>query len=109
MNTSKTTNGNTMKLTEVKMIRFLKNSDTYEYKTTFDEKEAWTKVLIKPKYGFGRRSGRSRRDNTIENVTLKPAYLSKIPIAEQKKKDLLYLIEKHVVPKQYNYFYDSIL
>lgn len=109
MNSTKTTDGNTMKLTEVRMIRFLKNSDTYEYKTTFDEEEAWTKVLIKPKTASGRRTGRSRRENAIQNVTLKPAYLSKIPIAEQKKKDLLYLIEKHVVPKQYKYFYDSIL
>lgn len=109
MNTTKTIDGNTMKLTDVKMIRFLKNSDTYEYKTTYDEKNAWTKVLIKPKTMSGRKSCRTRRDVTIQNVTLKPAYLSKLPIAEQKKKDLLYLIEKHVVPAQYKYFYDSIM
>lgn len=42
------------------------------------------------------------------NITLKEAYPRQIPISENKKKDLLFLLKSKIIPSDYKSFYESI-
>lgn len=41
-------------------------------------------------------------------VQLKPLYLKRLPISEAKKKDLLALCDKQIIPEEYHGWYSSL-
>lgn len=49
-----------------------------------------------------------RRKKTQENIKLGRAFLTRPKIAENKKQDLLQLIDKNCIPKYYKPFYDQL-
>ena len=42
------------------------------------------------------------------DISLKPMYSHKLPVSEQKKKDLLSLLKSKVIPEEYRYFIEGI-
>lgn len=90
---------NLTRLSELKLIRFTKaNPQVYEYKTRYDE--LWTEENL--------RKARNRRTIIMNEITLRPAYTSKISIAERKKRDLMHLVQTNIVPNYYEGFYNSL-
>jgi len=43
-----------------------------------------------------------------DNIVLKPAYTKPMPISETKKNDLLFLLEKRIIPPEYTNYIRSI-
>jgi len=43
-----------------------------------------------------------------DNIVLKPAYTKPMPISEAKKNDLLFLLEKRIIPPEYTNYIKSI-
>ncbi|CAH2109211.1 unnamed protein product [Euphydryas editha] len=81
------------------MIKFTKNSDSYEFKTSFEGE--WIQASLK----LAR--GRKRVTQPIE-INLKAAYQSKINISDAKKRDLIQLLRSDIVPSFYEGFYNSL-
>lgn len=46
--------------------------------------------------------------NDWKNIVLKPAYTKQMPISEAKKNDLLFLLEKRIIPPDYTNYIKSI-
>lgn len=101
-NYSKSVNGEQIKLSDIKMLRFEKGSDSYFYKTSYNDAE-WQRVQIKT---VNRRSSGVR---DIKKIILKPAYNSKLPISANKKADILSLIQSNIIPRFYEPAFSSIL
>lgn len=104
LNTGKDSNGTIIKIHDIKMIKFQKDSLTYSYKTNYEGD--WVAADIKKK---NTRSSQSVNLNEIKTINLKAAYTSKLPISQNKKKDLQELLQKNIIPKVYANFYESII
>ncbi|XP_013185605.2 uncharacterized protein LOC106131153 [Amyelois transitella] len=78
LNTTKDIQGNTIKTNDIKLIQFQKDGEIYKYKNGYDEDwiEVETKIV---------RARSKSPTKEIQNISLKPAYRSKIPIAIKKK------------------------
>lgn len=96
LNTTKNVSGESIKTTDIKALTFLKGSDVYKYKITYKTVN-WNEVNINDKTRSLRKTA-TRNDIDIGEISLKPAYASKIPISQRKKQDLLELIQKNIVP-----------
>lgn len=103
MNFNKDVNEDPMKVSEIKLIRFIKNCDFYAVKYAFDGE--WIEVPVKVK---SRSSRKEKSSASIEDIRLKPAYTSRMCITGRKKDDILQLLQKNIVPKHYAHFYNSI-
>lgn len=104
LNMAKSVNGDPIKITEIKMIRFTKDSDTYAYKT--DYAKNWIEVKChKAPRGSQRNTNMSE---TVKTVSLKQAYTSKIGIDGRLKSDLQCLIENNIIPSYYARFYEGL-
>lgn len=102
-NYSKNINGDQIKLSDIKMLRFEKGNDSYFYKTSYDDDASWQAVQIRT---ISRRSSGAR---DIKRINLKPAYNSKLPINANKKADILSLIQSNIIPRFYEPFFSSLL
>lgn len=107
-NVAKNLNGDVIKTSDIKSMKFTKNCENYQYRTTYNT-ENWeeAKAIIQPR-GKNLRGnrGNSRR---IDEIPLKYAYTSKIPISERKKRDYLQLVEANIVPRYYESFYNDLI
>lgn len=103
-NMAKDVNDRVIKTGDIKSIKFTKNSENYKYRTTY-KTDNWeeARAIVQPKL----RGNRGNR--RIEEITLKQAYNNKIPISERKKRDLLQLLEAHLVPRYYESFYNDLI
>lgn len=99
LNTSKDSLGNSIKINDIKMIQFKKDTSIYNYKTKYEDD--WTESEIKMKRG--------RSTTEIKNKKLTSLYNTRLPIAQNKKNDLKELIDKNIIPRFYSSFYESIL
>lgn len=85
---------------EIKVLKFIKDElFVFYYKNTYAEKD-FVKVNMRNK--------RNKMKEASE-ITLSKAYCNKIDLAENKKKDLNYLIRTKVIPSTYTWFYDMVL
>lgn len=98
LNTGKNIDGETIRISDIKVVKFTKDADTYFYKTTYKTEE-WNKAKIK--------INRSGKKN-IADINLSAAYSSKLPIANNKKQDIRQLITANIVPKYYGNTFNSI-
>lgn len=107
-NMSKNMNGDVIRVSDIKSIRFLKNCTNYEYRTTY-KTEIWdeAKAIIEPK-GKNLRGNRGNVQCS-DQISLKPAYTSKNPISNRKMRDLLQLVETNIVPRYYEKFYKDLI
>lgn len=95
--------GEQIKVSEIRMIRFVKGSDVYFYKTSY--KEAEWKCAKTRNIGTRRSSGAKNINNIIKN----PAYNAKIQIAENKRMDLQSLLASNIIPNYYESFFNSLV
>lgn len=104
LNVNKDLQGNPVKLSEIKAIRFVKNSETYDLKYSYDSE--W--VTVKSKITINTRKTRSDNNLNVNEIRLRPAYNTKLTIADRKKEDLRCLLEKNIIPRCYSGFYESL-
>lgn len=118
--------GETIKLAQIKMFCFVKGSSVYYYKTSYKDVE-WNSapISILPRRPRASNSVRKTRQctkssstseteessepNCVSAIHLKPAYHSKVQIAENKKNDPRELLHKNIIPKFYEPCYNSII
>lgn len=101
LNFAKNVDGKDFKLTEVKVLRFEQGSEVFMYKTSYKQSN-WERIEFKPK------KRRSLQATLIKDITLKKAYSTKLPISENKKVGLQYLMQKNLIKKYYRNFYNSL-
>lgn len=99
LNLNRDVDGNIIKLTDMKAIKFTKSSETYQYKNSY-KSDTWIEANIKT----SRMSNRKR----INDVVLKVLYTEKLPIPNRKKEDIRHLISSNIVPKFYEPFYNAL-
>lgn len=90
LNMAKNVNGVPVKTTDIKIIRFSKDCDTYAYKTFYNEEWIETET--------NKKARGSHNLNTNEIKSLQQAYTSKIVIKGRLKTDLISLINSNIVP-----------
>lgn len=90
LNTNKDLQGNPIKLSEIKVVRFVKNSETYDLKYSYEDE--W--VTVKSKIILKRKTRSDNTDINIAEVSLIPAYNSKLPISDQIKAGFDYVVRK---------------
>ncbi|XP_045455137.1 uncharacterized protein LOC123666182 [Melitaea cinxia] len=101
VNFNKNLDGDIIKLSEIRVIKFEKGSNVYIYKTSYDKEAQWSQCDIHS-------SKRRNQRHPSSNITLKKAYNARICISERKKEDLRHLINTNIIPKYYEAFYQSI-
>lgn len=101
-NYSKNVENIVVKMADIKVLK-VESDDTenysYYYKTSYED-DQYKKVIVD-------KIGKTRNSNN-SNITLKNIYKSKITVCEKKKKGLLALIKKNIIPKFYTSFYENI-
>ncbi|CAK1600151.1 unnamed protein product [Parnassius mnemosyne] len=102
VNFYKNLNGDNVRLSDIRVIKFVKGSDVYSYKTSYEDTAEWIQCIIHtgPK--------RRNRKNQTAEILVKKAYNAKLCISERKKEDLLHLINSNIIPKYYEPFYNSL-
>lgn len=104
-NCQKNYNGEQIKVSEIKIIRFVKDSGVYFYKTSYKEAE-WKQAKSRNIRNIG-----SRRYSEAENINIlkKPAYNKEIPIADNKKIGFQSLLQSNIIPKYYESFFNNLV
>lgn len=100
-NYTKNSDGKQFKISEVKMLRFVKGNNCYHYKISYKD-DNWLSIPLKI-CGTRRSEAKSQR-----NINLHPAYDSKREISENKKRDLKSLLEGNIIPKFYETFFNTL-
>lgn len=103
VNFNKNCNGDIVKLSDIRLIKFTKKSNVYSYKTSYDDTAEWFHCDI-----MGTGSKRHPRRNLPSEIRLKNAYNAKLCISDRKKADLKHLLSSNIIPKYYETFYNSI-
>lgn len=97
------TEGYSIHYPDIKVIKLTKNSpDSFQYKISYQD-ESFRTIQFKNLDRASRHSGDSK---TLPALT--PAYNKKREISEKKKKELLKLFEKNLMPQAYFNFYNSL-
>jgi len=90
----------TVKIGELRIIKLEKlYPNKMFYKTSFSEDD-FSETETK------RTTRRSNENNEVGHLS--PLYDSKLPINEKKKKGLLTLLEKNLIPRYYSSFYNNL-
>ena len=84
-----------LKITEVKVLKLTRENPTILYYKTSYKDEEFKQVDL------------CRKKNSIPN-TLQRTYKRVLTIKENKKKDLLNLLENNHIPSYYSAFYNSL-
>lgn len=99
LNINKNTNGDDFKINEVRILKFVKGDDEFQYKTSYKQEE-WLAVNFRQ---------RKRCKTDIKNILLKKAYNKPFQLSEKKKLGLRSLINMNLIPVFYKTYYDCIL
>lgn len=99
-NFSNTTNQESIKLAEIKVIKVLKEEPGIIYIKTSYNQEQFMKINV---------NGKKRNVVDIKNIQCNAAYGKKIVVADRKKSDILDLIKANHIPKFYEPIYKAIL
>ncbi|XP_072947736.1 uncharacterized protein [Epargyreus clarus] len=95
LNVNKDLQGNQIKLSEIKSIRFVKNSETYDLKYSYESE--W--ISVKSKATINTRKTRSDNNLHISELRLRAAYNSKLTISDKKKNRICGLCYKKYYSK----------
>lgn len=101
-NYQKNIEGGQIKLSDLKVVKFVKGSDVYFYKSSYKQ-TSWVQVRSRT-IGTRRASG----VKSLNGIIRKPAYNSKIPLSENKKRDLQTLLKSNIIPNYYEPFFSSL-
>lgn len=86
----------------------MKGCDIYKYKTTYKTDNLNEANIYGQTRTLRQNTTRPRNYINIEEISLNPAYTSNIPISDRKKQDLLELVQKNIVPRYYEHFYNQL-
>lgn len=96
-NFNKTSDNDTIKTGDIKVVRVQKSEPSMLYvKTSYEQKE-YKKIKVN---NTRRRQG--------SNLSIKQAYMRKLVISDRKKSDIEELLKANLIPKSYKPIYDSI-
>lgn len=99
LNVNKDVDGNTFKISDIKAIKFTKDSEIYQFKYSY-KSDNWTDARI--------RTGRMGNKKKVEDITLNQLYNEKLPIPNRKKEDIRQLISSNIVPKFYEQYFNNL-
>lgn len=106
---TKTDDGQTIKIKEIKKVYFSKNSSTISIQYSYEpDSEKKYITIIEPKQD---RTGRRSKGNNYQlqkKSELQPAYKKKLPISVKKYNDILKLCNSGVIPNRYHQEYISM-
>lgn len=86
-----------LKLNEVKVIRFERESpNSAYYKNSYNDNFQEVNII------------KRKKELDYSKIILQPAYQSKPGLAEKKKTDLMGLVKKNHIPKYYSKFYENL-
>jgi hypothetical protein len=100
-NFQKNIEGEQIKISNIKIIRFVKGSEVCFNKNSY-KYITWEKAQIK------KTGTRCTAAKDIGSIKTKLTYNSKIPIAENKKKDIQSLLTSNIISKYYETFYNIL-
>lgn len=105
---SKNTEGETVKTSDIKIIKFEKLQDSNHvsiyYKTSYLDAD------FKEIKFHNNRSSRTRTSTNLQNFQLKPLYQSRLKLSDRKNSDLKSLIDSNIIPQSYALsYYNNIL
>uniref|UniRef100_A0A6P7GN78 Uncharacterized protein LOC114344462 n=1 Tax=Diabrotica virgifera virgifera TaxID=50390 RepID=A0A6P7GN78_DIAVI len=101
-NTTLNTNNEKVNWLRIKWLRFQKETpNIVQYKYNLTE-ESFFEIDISSNK---RKQGRKKK---WESIILNRKYTSRLPISQKKKKDLVFLLEKKVIPEDYENFIKEI-
>jgi len=98
---TKDVSGNDFKLSEIKVVRFVKGSEVIFFKNNYKQLE-WNE------HNFTSKKKRARKIIETNNIILKSAYTKMMTISENKLRDLMSLIQSNIIPQYYKTFYESL-
>ncbi|CAH1183065.1 unnamed protein product [Ceutorhynchus assimilis] len=101
LNINKNTDGDEFKINVVKILQFKKGEEEFCYKTSYKQKE-WYRLNF-------RQRKRSKKDLINKNVIIKKAYCNPFQLSDNKKRDLLSLLNTNLIPAFYKPYFESIL
>lgn len=105
---SKNTQGETVRLTDIKVIKFEKHQDSDNIAIYY--KTSYTDTDFKEIQYHNSRVSRTRATQSLQNYQLKPLYQSRLKLSDRKNSDLKSLINSNVIPQSYALsYYNSIL
>lgn len=96
LNNLKNTNNDSVKIGNIKIVKFVKGENAMLYKTSYAQSE-FEKVEAKP----------GRKNKTQTNL-LKKLYTTKPKLNEKKKQSILSLFHKNAIPKYYFNYYNNL-
>ncbi|XP_046665796.1 uncharacterized protein LOC124357786 [Homalodisca vitripennis] len=127
-NSTVNVSGCTVAMNDIKIIKVEKDSPfKIKYKTTYDDTVDFQEIFIQQidieenedLFGDNKKSHTKKKTRSSKkkqqvfpvhcsDVALKKLYEQRLGISVNKKKDLQYLLEKHVIPSCYAPFYNSL-
>ncbi|CAK1591645.1 unnamed protein product [Parnassius mnemosyne] len=105
---SKNTEGETVKMSDIKIMKFEKHQDFNHvgiyYKTSYSDTD-FKEIQFR-----NNRSSRTRTSTDLQDFQLKPLYQSRLKLSDRKNSDLKSLINNNILPQSYALsYYNSIL
>lgn len=99
LNVNKDVDGNTFKILDTKVIKFMKDSEIYQFQCSY-KSDNWTAARI--------RTGRIGNKKRVQDIKLNQLYNEKLPIPNRKKEDIRQLISSNIVPKFYEPYFNNL-
>ncbi|KAL0882683.1 hypothetical protein ABMA27_001109 [Loxostege sticticalis] len=98
-NYSKNTENETVKITRIKILKFEASNESFKYCVSYE-----TQDFKEVKLNINKR----KRQNRNVAIEIQKAYKQKFSVADKKKKGLLELVSKNIIPRFYSSFYTNL-
>ncbi|KAL0895191.1 hypothetical protein ABMA27_013634 [Loxostege sticticalis] len=98
-NYSKNTENETVKITRIKILKFEAGNESFKYCVSYE-----TQDFKEVKLNINKR----KRQNRNVAIEIQKAYKQKFSVADKKKKGLLELVSKNIIPRFYSSFYTNL-
>lgn len=99
LNLNKDVDRNNLKVSELKVIKFIKSSERYQFRYSY-QSDIWTEANVK--------ISRTGNKKEIKDLKLNVLYTEKLPIPDRKRDDIRQLIASNIVPKFYEQYYNGL-
>lgn len=103
-------NGEAVLLSKIKVVKVEKDVPfSFFYKYSYSESDnEWKMVDLRRQKKSARTSGSGNITFSDTLPALEKAYKTKLPLNDNKKKDLKFLLDKNFIPSYYHNFYNSL-
>lgn len=103
-------NGEAVLLSKIKVVKVEKDVPfSFFYKYSYSESDnEWKMVDLRCQKKSARTSGSGYITFSDTLPALEKAYKTKLPLNDNKKKDLKFLLDKNFIPSYYHNFYNSL-